>query len=155
MIQAIVSDYSRVILFPNVETESLNGLYKKLKIEDQNFHFLKYFSFNNELLDVYKTLQETYPLYILTSDSIQNDPDSLKVIKPIFKAIFSAKEYGLDKTSSQTYTHIAHKICVEPESIVYIDDQLINVNAAKKAGFRIIHFSSNDQAIREVQNILR
>lgn len=73
MIKAIVSDFSRVLLFPKDKTyqDSLNILHKELS-QKPNYNVLDYFELNIKLLDFYKSLKDKTPVYIFSSDAIQD-----------------------------------------------------------------------------------
>jgi len=73
MIKAIVSDFSRVLLFPKDKSYqgSLNALHKELS-EKPSYNALDFFELNVGLLDFYKSLKDRIPVYIFTSDVIQD-----------------------------------------------------------------------------------
>lgn len=80
MITNLLFDFSRVILFPKDEKYSglLNDLYRK--IVSENAAFLDHYRFNNELLEFLKTLKNKFKLSIYTTDIVQNDPESKKIV---------------------------------------------------------------------------
>lgn len=102
MIRAIVSDFSKVLLLPKDATYqgSLNALHKQL-LEQPNYNPLNYFTFNQELLELYASLKEQCPLYIFTSDSIQDAPEFQPYLQPIFTGILSGKKMNTDKNLSK------------------------------------------------------
>ena len=76
-------------------------------------------------------------------------------LEPIFENIFSANTLGLSKKEPSAYLFIAEKLRVRPESIVYIDDQIKNVEAAQEAGLSALHYTDNDdEIIKEVSLLL-
>lgn len=145
MIKAILSDFSRVILFPKDKTYagSLNSLNKELIAKLGNdYPFLEYFEFNSELLNLYKWLKSKYNLYIFTSDTIQERPEAQLMLKPIFTEIFSAKDYSITKSESKSYLFLANKVNIKPDEILYVDDQEVNIKAAQEAGMQTILYKS-------------
>lgn len=146
MVSTILSDFSRVLLFPVDRNYSggLNALNKQL-IEKLGIEhpFFSYFELNSELLEFYKQLKNKCSVNIFTSDTIQDRPEVKEIINPIFSKIFSAKDYGLSKKDAASYSFLADKLGKKPNEILYIDDQLDNINAAKVAGFNTIRYTNN------------
>ncbi|PIZ47628.1 hypothetical protein CO180_00545 [candidate division WWE3 bacterium CG_4_9_14_3_um_filter_41_6] len=154
MIQAIVSDFSRVILFPkdNNYKESLNLLHKDLS-QSPNYHIFDHFRLNIDLLNYYTTLLETVDLYIFTTDTIQNSPEFIPYLEPVFKKIFSAKSMNLQKTNPSSYTTICTELRLEPSKVLYIDDIFENIQAAKMAGLATSLYKNNELLFKEIAKI--
>jgi len=93
MKRILLFDFSRVLLHPKNKnyTDSLNDLYKSL-LQRKQYDFFEHFSLNTELLAFLKPLKQRYPLYILTSDVIQDAREIRKALHEIFTEIFSAKD---------------------------------------------------------------
>ncbi|HMT19362.1 MAG TPA: hypothetical protein PKD15_04965, partial [Candidatus Saccharibacteria bacterium] len=96
-IVAIITDFSRVLLFPtdNNYAGSLNELNNRLMKDDPDYTFLDYFSLNKELLAFYRELQTELPVFIFTSDSIQEHPAIKEGLAQTFRGVFSAKELNV------------------------------------------------------------
>lgn len=158
MYSTLLSDFSRVLLFPKdtAYTGGLNALHKQLKEKlGDNYRPLDYFEFNTELLDFYKSLKNRYSLNILTTDVIQNHHDIRRHLDGLFKNVFSASELGLEKTEPGSYLFIAKRLNVKPETVVYIDDQITNVNAAEAASMAAVHYQNdNRKAIARISGFL-
>lgn len=73
--------------------------------------------------------------------------------KLIFKKIYSALEIGLDKKDPKAYSLIAQDLGLKPEEIVFIDDSLENLSAAKSAGLSTIWYQSNDKLFEDVKTL--
>src|SRR3989344_46971 len=112
MVNTILSDFSRVILNPKDANYkgTLNGLHKKLSETDVNYPFFDYFEFNNEILDLFRTLKKEYSVNVFTSGNIQNRSEVREIIDPIFENIYTAKDYNLDKKTPEAYFFIANKL---------------------------------------------
>ncbi|MBI2022816.1 HAD-IA family hydrolase [Candidatus Daviesbacteria bacterium] len=154
MITNLLFDFSRVILFP--KDESYNGLLNDLyrKVRGENGLFLDYFKFNTELLNYLGQFKDKYTLSIFTTDIVQNDSEAQKIIKPIFRNVFSAKNLGISKKDSKGYLVIAEKLKVDPSEILFVDDGAANIAAAKTAGLRAIRYLSNEQLFNDLKSIL-
>lgn len=153
MIKAFVSDFSRVLLTPKDDnySEGLNDLHKKLSANG-NYDFWSYFKLNQDLLTFYKTLGEKMEIYLFTTEYIQEHPALQPKMESVFKAIFSSARLGLRKTDAQAYQTIAGKIGLKPEEILYTDDKQTNLDAAKAAGMVTVHYESNEQIIRAIND---
>ncbi len=157
MIKAIVSDFSKVILFPKEVTfmGGLNKLHRELFGKNKDYDFLEYFVLNTELLDYYKLLKQKYSINIFTTGTIQNVPQIKDTIEPIFDQIISADDFDLNKSDSNAYIFVAKKLSKSPEEILYIDDNEQNVNAAKEAGFDTFLYKDNKSLISYLDSNLK
>lgn len=151
MIKALVTDFSRVLLFPFDETYAggLNSLNNQLLETEPDYDFWKHFTLNEELLKYYDTLD--LPSYIFTSENIQEHPSVETRLSRVFRRIFSAKRLDVSKTDEKAYRTIANELGIEPSEIVYVDDNKNNIDAAKKAGCLTIHFESNNDVIGRIK----
>jgi HAD superfamily hydrolase (TIGR01509 family) len=144
MITTILSDFSRVILFPKDKNYkgTLNGLYKELENKKIPYDFFDYFEFNDDILNLYRQLKNKYSINIFTTGTIQNTQEVKQKLDNIFDNIFSAEEYGLDKAKPDSYKFIANKLGKQASQILYIDDQEKNIKAAKKTGMETILYTN-------------
>jgi len=156
MITTILSDFLRVILNPKDKKfqGTLNGLNKELSEKNMNYSFFDHFEFNEEILSLYIQLRLKYSLNIFTTGTIQNKPEVRKIIDPIFEHIYTAKDFGLDKKQSAAYLLIAKKLNKKPGEILFIDDQIDNIEAAKKAGLNTIQYLKFKKLVRELKTRL-
>lgn len=155
MIKALVTDFSRVLLFPKDKTYtgSLNGLLRDLSTQ-ANYKLLDSFELNTELLEYYKSLAEKLDLYVFTSERIQDSPEFQPFIKPVFKEIFSALKMEVDKKDEDAYKKLVTTVNLDPTEIIYIDDSEVNIEAANKAGLQTILFKDNESLKTELHNKL-
>ena len=91
---------------------------------------------------------------IYTTDTLQNDPAVKPTLDEIFKFVFAANDLNISKRESPGYIVIAEKLKVNPEEILFVDDLLANVEAARKAGLQIIQFTNNKKLFTELKNKL-
>jgi HAD superfamily hydrolase (TIGR01509 family) len=154
MIRALVTDVSRVLLFPKDKnyTGSLNSLHKQLA-EDPKYKLFDHFEVNTELLDFYTSLKDELTLYIFTSETIQDAPE-LQPYWRVFAKIFSAQNMKTDKKDSLAYQMIAQDIQREPTEMLYIDDSIQNIDAANAADLQTIRYLDNKNVIAKIQEKL-
>lgn len=152
MIKIIVSDLSRVLLFPTDYTykQSLNALSRSLATKNAKYNFWDYFKINEELIDIYQSI--SIPVHIFTSDSIQEQP-ALKEKLDYFSSVMSAKKLGLSKEDPKAYITLSEILNVSPSEILYIDDSLKNNKAAHIAGMKTIHYESNEETLKIIHGL--
>lgn len=156
MINTILSDFSRVILFPKdtLYGGTLNGLHTELLQKNPEYNIFDYFVINEELLNYYNSLKPKYSVNVFTTGEIQNASQIKGLIEPNFDKILTAKDYGLSKFSPETFKFIAEKLGKNPEEILYIDDTEKNLIAAKEAGFNIFLYQDNKKTIEHLSSML-
>lgn len=156
MIKALISDFSRVLLFPKDDSYlgSLNALHKELSAHG-NYNFWEYFRVNQDLLAFYKTINEHTTLFMFTSEFIQEHPALQPILEGLFSRTFSGARLGLKKTNPQSYITISQEIGLNPEEIIYIDDNQINIDTAQKAGLAVIHYKSTEQTKKDIGTALK
>ncbi|KKR26994.1 MAG: seg [Microgenomates group bacterium GW2011_GWC1_39_7b] len=144
MIKAFLFDFSRTLLFPKDKnyTGGLNSLHKGLS-ENANYRFLDNFELNKELMDYLFSIKEKMSIYMFTSETIQETPEIKSGVSKVFSRIFSAKEMGMDKKDPETYKFISNELKLEPNEIVFVDDNSKNIEAAKKAGINVFQYKNN------------
>jgi FMN phosphatase YigB (HAD superfamily) len=150
VIRAIVSDFSRVLLFPVDDSYQggLNALNDRLLSENNMYDFWQFFKLNQELLDNYVSLR--LPVYIFTSDKVQDHPAVKQKLSQSLEGVISAKQLNVKKTNSEAYMSVARQLGYRPDELLYVDDQQNNLDAARKAGLAVILHRSNKQTLSEL-----
>ncbi len=145
MLKAILVDLARTLLFPADESYpgGINDLYVKIKAAP-GFKFSETFELNRGFMDYLETIKNKMPLYMFTSEWIQNDPAIKDMLSQLFIKVYSAEEMGLSKKDPEAYKVIAREIKLNPEEILFIDDSAGNVEAAEDAGMPAIQFKDNN-----------
>lgn len=155
MITTLIFDFSRVLLFPKDPSykDELNVLHKSLAREI-HYSFLDHFELNEPLLKYLDSIKEKKQLYIFTSGSIQNAPEIRPRIDSIFRQVFSAEEIGHKKKEPEAYNVIMTAIGKKPEEILFIDDSVDNLVAAKIAHLNTLHYQDFEKFRQAVQDTL-
>lgn len=155
MLKAILSDFSKVLLFPKDPNYdgSLNGRHLEL-LEKGDYDFWQYFVLNEELLNFYRELPHKIDIFVFTTKHIQEHPPLKAKLNNLFKKIYIAKELGLSKNDPEAFKALVKDINLEPENILYIDDNQENTDAASQAGLQTIVYESNDQTINHIRTLL-
>ena len=154
MIKALVTDVSKVLLFPKDKnySGSLNALYKE-KALDPEFKFFDSFELNTNLLSFYKSLKKDLKIFILTSDIIQDASELQPYWKGTIDDIFSASKMGVKKSEPDAYKVVLKEIKFNPEEVIYTDDIPENIEAAKEVGLQTILYKDNEQVISAIETL--
>ncbi len=75
-------------------------------------------------------------------------------IDGIFDHIFISAELKLAKPDPRIYQHVIDELNSDPSTMVFVDDFIENVVAAREAGLNAIHFRSREQALIELAEYL-
>lgn len=145
MYKAIVFDFSRVLIFPKDKSYkgSMNDLYRA-HVKDKNFRLLDWYVLNEELLEKLAEIKDNYELFVFTSGaSLHLDPEVLPRLGQVFTNILNAADVGADKDTSTAYHLLADTIGFEPSEMLFIDDTMENIAAAKEAGLVTHQYKHN------------
>lgn len=150
--QAIVFDFSRVILFPKDDAYrgGLNSLHRTLTEQNPGYPFFEHFRLNAELL-VYLRQLKSVLLYIFTSGNIQEVPAVQSGLGEIFRAVYSAERLGVNKSDPASYLTVCQAIGIEPHQVLIVDDSRDNLGAANRAGLQTHLYTDN----HELMNFLK
>lgn len=175
--KAILSDFSWVLLHPKDRTfkGSPNALNREQGGENGMgaYPFFDFFELNTKLLEYIALLKRNLniPLYIFTTDIIQDRPEIRGQLDTIFNRIISGREIKQSgaskaeslhevKTDPKAYTYIASITGLPPAEILFIDDKEANLKAAQSVGYQVLLYArtptmeeSNQKAIAELSAI--
>lgn len=155
MIDILLFDFSRTLIFPKDANYKgrLNDLYKKI-IKSKNYNFFDHFILNEELINYLKPYGKKCILAIFTTDIIQNDPAVRPVLDKNFSYVFVANDLKVSKKDPKAYHLIAKSLCRKTSDIIYVDDTVEKLQAAKEAGMKTVQFISNKQLFKELEKKL-
>ena len=96
-----------------------------------------------------------YKLAILSNMTYDTLPIISKSywIKPFDVKVFSCEEKET-KPGEQIYKTVLARLGVSPENALFIDDMIINIEAAKKMGINTIQFINTEQLISDTGSLL-
>jgi len=75
-------------------------------------------------------------------------------IADIFDHIFISAEMGLAKPDPKIYQVVSAELNQEPSELVFVDDFIENVLAARAEGWNAVHFRSREGALAELAEYL-
>jgi len=108
---------------------------------------------NQELLDFARSLRADYRVAIL-SNAWTNARQVFTegyALDAIFDPLIISAEVGLAKPDPAIYHLAVERLDSRPEEVVFLDDSLTNVEAARAVGLRAVHYQGNAQAIAEMK----
>jgi len=154
-IQALISDVSRTLIFPNEKAYNgtLNALYGQLDPDRREPDFLQYYSFNNNLIEAIGKISKLIPCYLFTSGYLHEVPVVKQKMGVFFKKAFIAQDIGFKKSDKNAYSKLSTFLKVPPENILILDDAKSNCQAAQEAGFQTILITEWEDPI-ETNNYL-
>jgi len=79
---------------------------------------------------------------------------SMLPVDEIFEEIVDSAFVGCRKPEPQIYELTLERIGMPAEACLFIDDLQPNIEGAKAAGMRAVHFRDNAQAIEEIERLL-
>ena len=108
---------------------------------------------NSSIIPVVNAIQAKYQTAILSNTSpshFQKSYDTTAIIKK-FSKLYLSFQIGATKPDPAVYQYVIRDLSVEPSSLLFIDDIMENVAAAKKCGMEGIVFNN----VPQLQNELR
>jgi epoxide hydrolase-like predicted phosphatase len=76
-------------------------------------------------------------------------------VDDIFEVVVDSAWVGMRKPDPQIYLLTVERLggC-DPAGCLFVDDNELNINAARELGMQAVHFRSNEQAIPEIRGLL-
>ena len=113
---------------------------------------------NEPMLDLMRELQGGgYRLAILTNNVREWEPlwRAKLPVDEIFEVVVDSAWVGMRKPEPEIYLLTLELLGgVAPERSLFVDDNELNVEAARELGMHAVHFRSNEQAIPEIRSAL-
>jgi epoxide hydrolase-like predicted phosphatase len=107
---------------------------------------------NRGLVEFLTSLRERYSLGLLS-----NANDDLRAmlierwqIADLFDDMIISAEVGLLKPDRRIYELAVHRLGVQPDEAVFIDDMPVNIEGARIAGLPAIQYLNNQQVVEEL-----
>ena len=73
----------------------------------------------------------------------------------VFDEMIISAEVGIMKPDARIYQLALKKLGAQPAESVFVDDVLVNVEAARSVGMSGIHFTQPEKALEELKQLLR
>jgi putative hydrolase of the HAD superfamily len=112
---------------------------------------------NPEMIGLMRALKgEGYRMAMLTNNVREWEPlwRAMLPVDEIFETVVDSGFVGCRKPESRIYELTLERIGQAAETCLFIDDVLVNIEGARKAGLHAVHFQDNEQAIPEIRAAL-
>jgi putative hydrolase of the HAD superfamily len=112
---------------------------------------------NQELLDYLRGLRERgLRLALLTNNVREWEPlwRAKLPVDELFELVVDSAFVGVRKPDPEIYLLTLERLDLPAEACVFLDDNELNVRAARELGMRAVWFRSTDQAIADVERAL-
>ena len=109
-------------------------------------------------IDILKKLkQDSYECFVLSNWSSETFVDIPKEFKFMnnFDGLLISGEDKLAKPDPKIYLLAIDRFNLNPQNTVFVDDKLININAAIKLGFKTIHLTNPNIIEEEINKFLK
>lgn len=136
----------------NQQVADLSGL----ALDFVDSHILGVHQRNQGLLDYAQSLRPTYEVGMLSNIGIDgmNSFFSSEEREQLFDAVVLSSDVRLIKPDPRIFELAAARLGLAPEECVMIDDVEANIVGAQEAGMQGIVYQSNEQAVRELKEIV-
>jgi len=85
------------------------------------------------------------PTYMFSNSNLTHQThwnrEHPQVVAP-FRHVFVSSDIGMRKPEARAFLHVAREMGVPPESILFFDDVLVNIEGARAVGMQAVHVSS-------------
>ena len=111
----------------------------------------------HETVEILKTIKDSnrYRLYALTNWSAETFPWALSTFDFLhwFEGIVVSGVEKMRKPQPEFYQILFDRYDVDPNTALFIDDNIKNIRAGKEVGLTTIHFESSDQLRKDLERI--
>jgi putative hydrolase of the HAD superfamily len=108
------------------------------------------------LVEFIQGLKGDYTTVLLSNawDDLRSLLVNVWKIANVFDHIFISAEMGLAKPDPKIYQFVVKELKKDPAELVFVDDFIENVEAAREQGWNAIHFRSREGALEELAEYL-
>ncbi|KAF1939885.1 HAD-like protein [Clathrospora elynae] len=137
-----------LLLQPGTIQEALSQCWKTLRVDEDLI---------NKLKELKVEMKGCLKIYAMTNIA-RDDFARLKAVLSnwdLFDGEFTSFEAGMIKPELGYYKHVLDQIdLADPKSAIFVDDKVVNVNAARSFGLQGIVFDSPTGLVRQLRNKL-
>jgi putative hydrolase of the HAD superfamily len=112
---------------------------------------------NPEMIELMRGLKaEGFQMAMLTNNVREWEPywRSMLPVDEIFETVVDSGFVGYRKPESKIYELTLERLGRPADDCLFVDDVLVNIEGARKAGLSAVHFQDNQQAIPEIRAAL-
>ena len=112
---------------------------------------------NPPMIELMRELKAAgHQMAMLTNNVREWEPlwRSMLPVDEIFETVVDSGFVGCRKPESRIYELTLERLDHPAGSCLFVDDVLVNVEGARRAGLQAVHFQDNEQAIAEIRTAL-
>ena len=111
---------------------------------------------DSHLVDFIQGLRGEYRTVLLSNawDNLRKLLEGLWKIDDVFDEIFISAEMGLAKPDPAIYKIVIDSLGQDPSELIFVDDFIENIKAAREASINAIHFRNREQALADLADYL-
>jgi len=115
-----------------------------------------------ERIDLIKNIRKKYPVYLLSntnnihitaSNNYLNEAHGIKNLNVLFDKLYLSYEMGMWKPDTEIYYEVLRSINLEPNQVIFFDDNLQNIESAKAIGMQTILVEPTTSIVEYSKNI--
>jgi putative hydrolase of the HAD superfamily len=115
-----------------------------------------------ERIDLINNIRKKYPVYLLSntnnihisaSNNYLNEAHGVKNLDVLFDKLYLSYEMGLWKPDTEIYYEVLRSINLEPNQVIFFDDNLQNIESAKAIGMQTILVEPTTSIVEYCKNI--
>jgi len=115
-----------------------------------------------ERIDLIKNIRKKYPVYLLSntnnihitaSNNYLNEAHGIKNLNVLFDKLYLSYEMGMWKPDTEIYYEVLRSINLEPNQVIFFDDNLQNIESAKAIGMQTILVEPTTSIVEYCKNI--
>ncbi len=112
---------------------------------------------NQAMIEYMRGLRERgYRMAILTNNVREWEPlwRPKLPVDEIFELVVDSGFVGMRKPDAEIYELTLQRLELAPQACLFVDDTVVNCDAAQALGLTAVHFRSSEQAIAEIEAVL-
>ncbi len=138
--------------------QSLNLIFFEEKLSEEliELDLNSWFQQNNDVWKLVSKLKKNYKTALL-SNNIHELVEKMErelELEHFFDIIIFSNRVPFIKPEPEIYLHCLEKLSVKPDESVFIDDKIVNIDAAESLGIKGILFTSFSDLLIKLENIL-
>jgi putative hydrolase of the HAD superfamily len=109
---------------------------------------------NPEVIDLMRELKGRGLRMAMLTNNVREWEETWRAMLPvdeIFETVVDSAFVGCRKPEPQIYEITLERLGLPAEACLFVDDILVNIEAARALGFNAVHFRDNEQAIAEIR----
>lgn len=112
---------------------------------------------NSELASYFASLRPRYRTGIISNSFVgaREREQALYGFGDMTDVIIYSHEVGMSKPDPRIFALASERLGVRPEEMVFLDDVPLMVDAARQAGLQAVLFTTTQQAIADIEALLR